>query len=150
MSVPETAVKCSVCNSEVKVDPSDPYCPVCHSFLSVSRPVVAQPSKVARLYVVTKDDQRVVLEEVGEPEILLGRGRLAQYALRDPDTISRVHVRFRKEGDSYYVWDEGSINGTYVEGQDIRGKGKQQLRERTQIKLVSPDSPAVVLEFKME
>jgi hypothetical protein len=147
-------IRCAACNSEVKADPGDPYCPKCHNFLTVPLGAVPQAfsplGKVGRLYVVTKDDQRVVLEEINGPEIVLGRERLAKYALTEPGTISRVHAKFGKEGDNYYVWDEGSTNGTYLDQQDIRRKGKQLLADGTQVRLVSPDTPTVILEFKTE
>ena len=92
----------------------------------------------------------LLVEEIKDAEIVLGRERLKNYAWRDPGTISRIHVKFKKEGDKYYVYDEGSTNGTYIEGQDIRGKGKVELKDGTEIRLVNPDYPVIVLRFKKE
>lgn len=163
-------VTCPFCNSEVDVDPSNPYCPNCNSLIILSSqqatPQPPTPSQspqaqppvqptpqitgIGRLYVVAKDGREELLEEIKDAEIVLGRERLKNYAWRDPGTISRIHVKFKKEGDKYYVYDEGSTNGTYIEGQDIRGKGKVELKDGTEIRLVNPDYPVIVLRFKKE
>jgi pSer/pThr/pTyr-binding forkhead associated (FHA) protein len=37
----------------------------------------------------------------------------------DDVTVSRKHVRFRREGGKFFVHDEGSLNGTYVNRQRV-------------------------------
>jgi hypothetical protein len=81
----------------------------------------------------------------GGPEVVLGRYELYSYALRDPDTISRVHVRFVSKGGKLYVRDDGSTNGTYIDGQDIRGKGEVELPPGKEVLLVNPKAPVVKL-----
>jgi len=99
------------------------------------------------IYAVRQDGSRERVTEVreGGPEVVLGRYELYNYALRDPDTISRVHVRFVVKGGKLYVRDDGSTNGTYVDGQDIRGKGEVELPPGKEALLVNPKVPAVRL-----
>jgi len=99
------------------------------------------------IYAVRQDGSRERVTEVmeGGPEVVLGRYELYSYALRDPDTISRVHVRFVVKGGKLYVRDDGSINGTYVDGQDIRGKGEVELPPGKEALLVNPQVPVVRL-----
>jgi len=96
---------------------------------------------------VRQDGSRERVAEVveGGPEVVLGRYELDRYALRDPDTISRVHVRFVVKGGKLYARDDGSTNGTYVDGQDIRGKGEAELPPGKEALLVNPKSPVVRL-----
>jgi hypothetical protein len=49
---------------------------------------------------------------------LVGR-KGADVVLPDP-TVSELHARFRVEGDQFVVWDLGSANGTFVNGERIR------------------------------
>lgn len=49
---------------------------------------------------------------------LVGR-KGADVILPDP-TVSELHARFRVEGDQFVVWDLGSANGTFVNGERIR------------------------------
>lgn len=49
---------------------------------------------------------------------LVGR-KGADVVMPDP-TVSELHARFRVEGDQFVVWDLGSANGTFVNGERIR------------------------------
>jgi two-component system, cell cycle response regulator len=53
-------------------------------------------------------------------ERVLGRGREAQLRFLD-DGISRVHCRVYRQGDKLLVEDCGSRNGTFCNGQQLRG-----------------------------
>jgi pSer/pThr/pTyr-binding forkhead associated (FHA) protein len=99
------------------------------------------------IYAVRQDGSRERVTEVeeGGPEVVLGRYELYSYALRDPDTMSRVHVRFVVKGGKLYVRDDNSTNGTYVDGQDIRGKGEVELPPGKEALLVNPKVPVVRL-----
>jgi transcriptional regulator with GAF, ATPase, and Fis domain len=63
------------------------------------------------------DRDRVV--ELGGPEARVGSGRGCELVLQDR-TVSRVHVVVRVEGDQIRVLDEGSRNGTLLDGVRIR------------------------------
>jgi len=147
-------VKCPFCGNEVDIDPSNPYCPVCNGLISVaqqSQPPQPPPTNYrCALYAVNSNGTEEFLEEVKDAELVLGRARMEKYAWRDPQTISRVHVKFKKEGSNFYVYDEGSTNGTYIDGQDIRGKGKIEIKDGMEIRLVNPSNPAAVIRVKME
>lgn len=53
-------------------------------------------------------------------EMTIGRGPEADYRLEEPG-ISRNHVRIRPEGERLVVEDLGSRNGSWVNGQQVRG-----------------------------
>src|SRR5262245_49407933 len=69
------------------------------------------------LVVTTADASRVVeLEE--RATITVGRAAPADLLLSDP-SLSRLHARLRREGESVRVMDLGSRNGTWVAGQRV-------------------------------
>lgn len=51
--------------------------------------------------------------------------------------ISREHIRLYCEGGSYYIEDSSSTNGTELNGSDIRGEGKQPLKDGDEIRLAN-------------
>ena len=154
-------VKCPACGFEFEYNPQSPYCPKCGTVVPPpsqqsaqqppsQQPVQQPPQRAVSRYVVhavRQDGSRERVAEVveGGPEVVLGRYELDRYALRDPDTISRVHVRFVVKGGKLYARDDGSTNGTYVDGQDIRGKGEAELPPGKEALLVNPKSPVVRL-----
>jgi hypothetical protein len=152
-------MKCPACGKEVVVDPSDPFCPYCgYNFGPLlktggSTAPPSGPSKVGKLYVIKKDNEKELICEITETRRNLGREELGNYAYRDPGTISRSskpHFFVWKEGDNYYIEDDQSTNGTYIEGQNIKGKGKVELNDNTEIILVNPANPVIKLLFKIE
>jgi hypothetical protein len=151
-------IRCFNCGAELEYDPNNPYCPVCGAAIP---PTLAQPQQTAEpppptsaphrphrfvIYAVKSDGTREKVAEVVEsaPEVILGRRELAAYAWRDPDTISRVHVKFRASNGKLYIRDDGSTNGTYVDGEDIRGKGDVEVDQK-EILLCNPTNPVVKL-----
>ncbi|MDB1239899.1 FHA domain-containing protein, partial [Bifidobacterium bifidum] len=50
--------------------------------------------------------------------------------LLDDSTVSRSHAVFRRVGDTFAVYDSGSLNGTYVNRQRV---DHQQLRNGDEI-----------------
>ena len=152
-------IRCFNCGAELEYDPNNPYCPVCGAAIP---PALVQPPQTAEpppptpalhrpqrlvIYTVRKDGTREKVAEVVEsgPEVILGRRELAAYAWRDPDTISRVHVKFRASNGKLYIRDDGSTNGTYVDGEDIRGKGDVEVDQKKEILLCNPADPVVKL-----
>lgn len=66
-------------------------------------------------------------EAVGQPEYLLsnvehtlGRSKLCTIVV-GRETISRIHARIMREGPRYVIYDAGSANGTYINGQPVGG-----------------------------
>jgi hypothetical protein len=65
-------------------------------------------------------------------ELLVGRGAGCYLRIDDPD-VSRLHLRLRVGASSVTIEDLGSTNGTYVNGQPLRGV--QELRDGDEITL---------------
>jgi len=56
---------------------------------------------------------------VGGPSVSLGREMTCDIALTADTTISRNHARIANEGGALVVYDNGSSNGTFVNGQRV-------------------------------
>ncbi len=81
-----------------------------------------QPSKV----VVLDGPSRGTTVSLEQAPILIGRGSDAAIRL-DDDYVSTRHARIASSGDTWYVEDLGSTNGTYL--------GAQRLTQATAISL---------------
>lgn len=55
-------------------------------------------------------------------EAVVGRDASAGLALADETTVSRRHATLRRDGDAVFVRDEGSTNGTFVNGARLDGE----------------------------
>ena len=55
----------------------------------------------------------------------------------DDVTVSRKHAEFRREGDGFYVHDQGSLNGTYVN------------RERVDVTKLASNDEVQIGKFKL-
>ena len=65
-------------------------------------------------------------------------GRSDLHGLAGPgksDLLSRQHFSLSYENGDYYIEDRGSTNGTRLNGSDVRGKGKQLLKDGDKIDL---------------
>src|SRR5215831_11109402 len=70
--------------------------------------------------------------------VVLGRQRPGVHVDIDlsPDLrVSRPHARISAEDGDYWIEDLGSANGTEVDGQPIKGKGKLRLSPGHQIQI---------------
>ena len=84
------------------------------------RPATTQPSPIipAVLMVIDGPSTGTTLP-LSEPDVLVGRGE--QCAIRIPDPhISRVHARFRFAQGVWFIQDQGSRNGVYINGQRVQ------------------------------
>lgn len=69
-------------------------------------------------------------------EILLGRKDFLQATPpKEAKYISREHFKILHEDDAYFILDEGSSNGTTVNGEEIKGKEKKKLHDDDEIVL---------------
>jgi adenylate cyclase len=69
--------------------------------------------------------------ETGEPDVVFGRSDEKSAAVLDlfPDKkVSREHGRIWEEGGFYWIEDLNSKGGTLLNGREIKGQGKHQLR----------------------
>lgn len=66
-------------------------------------------------------------------------------AFPDADIVSRVHADIRQEGDSFYVQDLGSANGTYVNGKRITMGNREQLKTGDRIALGKQDKVSFIV-----
>lgn len=60
-----------------------------------------------------------------DKDFVVGRGQDADVSLYSP-RVSRIHARFRREGGGWSVRDEGSLNGTSVNGVRLSGPATLQ------------------------
>jgi pSer/pThr/pTyr-binding forkhead associated (FHA) protein len=75
------------------------------------------------LYRDGQDRQVIVELPPGRERLVIGRAASSDVALRWDPEVSRVHAELQRVGSSWTVWDEGlSHNGTYVNGERIRGR----------------------------
>jgi diguanylate cyclase (GGDEF)-like protein len=82
------------------------------------------------------------VRELKSLELLIGRGADAELWLSD-DGVSRKHARLLREGDRYYLEDLGSANGTYVQGEKL--KGRKLLDDGAQIQI----GPSAVFRYSI-
>ena len=59
--------------------------------------------------------------------VRIGHGRDTDVQV-NRDTVSQMHARILREGDSYYIEDLNSTNGTYVNGQPLSYTEKRKLK----------------------
>jgi hypothetical protein len=64
----------------------------------------------------------------------------------DSEVVSRVHANLRVEGDTYYIEDVGSSNGTYINGLPLAVGNRHRLRPGDRIALGKGDKVSFVFE----
>ena len=65
--------------------------------------------------------QMGLAREIDEPELVLGRGEGSSMLLNNPG-LSRRHCRITREKEQLYIEDLESSNGTFVDGEMVRGR----------------------------
>ena len=99
------------------------------SGIPMTTPLAAGPS--AKF--TSEGGKEISLNAAGQS---LGRSDL--HGLAAPgkaDLLSRQHFSLIHENGDYYIEDRGSTNGTRLNGSDIRGKGRQLLKDGDKIDL---------------
>jgi hypothetical protein len=56
--------------------------------------------------------------EVAQDSVLIGRDPACEIVLTD-GSVSRKHARIERRGEAWFVVDQGSANGTFVEGDRV-------------------------------
>src|SRR3989338_6223778 len=69
-------------------------------------------------------------------ETTIGRGNQNKISI-DNRTISRKHALLKKKGDAFYIVDQGSKHGTYVNGEKVPPMKPYQISEGDEIKIGS-------------
>jgi pSer/pThr/pTyr-binding forkhead associated (FHA) protein len=75
---------------------------------------------MADLYLLAEDGTVAQRWAIGDQPAAVGRDETADITIRD-DTLSRRHFMIWREGDSFLIKDLISQNGTWVDGQCVRG-----------------------------
>lgn len=65
-------------------------------------------------------------------EYSIGRDPTCDIVVVDP-YVSRFHAKILYRDGKWFIEDLGSKNGTYINGEDIRGKGAVELKEGIEI-----------------
>jgi hypothetical protein len=63
-----------------------------------------------------------------KPELTIGRDMTNDFVINDAE-VSRKHVVFRLEAGSYVIEDQGSTNGTFIDGQRLIGPHSMSVGE---------------------
>ena len=66
---------------------------------------------------------------------------------KDSEVVSRVHADIRVEGDSYYIEDVGSSNGTYVNNIPLASGNRHKLRSGDRIALGKGDKVSFIVQI---
>jgi pSer/pThr/pTyr-binding forkhead associated (FHA) protein len=75
---------------------------------------------MAHLCLLNEDGAVAERWEIGDQPLAVGRDDTADILIPD-DTLSRRHFQIWREGSSFLVKDLNSQNGTWVDGQPVKG-----------------------------
>ena len=64
--------------------------------------------------------------------------------------VSRVHADIRVEGDTFYIEDTGSCNGTYINHNPLAKGNRHRLRSGDRIALGKEDKVSFIFQFSSE
>lgn len=86
-----------------------------------------------------------------EPVVTVGRGRDRDIRLpaRDEPKVSRAHATIRRKGDRHAVTDDGSSNGTFVNGKPVP-KGATILLKDGDVITFGREGPRALFELRQE
>lgn len=72
--------------------------------------------------------------EIKEAERVFGRENFKDVISDDKlQIISREHFKIMRVNDEFYIEDEDSVNGTMLNGEEIKGLGRRKLRDGNEI-----------------
>ena len=90
-------------------------------------------AEMAMLVVVegSRPGKRILIDH---PELVIGRSDECSLVIPERQ-VSREHARIRQDGDRYVIEDMGSKNGTFINGQELKGSHLLQDGDEVQIAL---------------
>jgi pSer/pThr/pTyr-binding forkhead associated (FHA) protein len=66
--------------------------------------------------------------------VTLGRDAETADVVIEHESVAPLHARIKRSGDAYWLYDEGSANGTYVDFERL-GLGPRMLYDQDRIRL---------------
>lgn len=72
-------------------------------------------------------------EQIDKERWYIGKNKANDYVIFDNPAVSRRHACIRCEKNDYYIEDLNSLNGTFVNGNEVNGKEKIKLSDRDKI-----------------
>lgn len=150
-------MKCNVCNFENPPEEKD-FCQKCGSPLSaqvatpISAPAPAVPLEAGQQTPEIAAPEAAVAPPVAEAKLVIpGKGEMPLQTL--PKTLGREdfvkflspdeskyisrqeHIKITFAEDKYYIQDDKSVNGTKLNGDEIKGMGPKELKSDDRINL---------------
>ena len=96
--------------------------------------VVTIPTALLNYYLVRKKTDEVIGFQSNE--ITIGRSEtMCQYVIRNNSTVGRFHAKVVSDGKSCRIIDNGSVNGTYLNGHRLEPGKEYVLHNNDQILL---------------
>ncbi len=87
---------------------------------------MSKPDAERPILIIQDENQPAQHWSMSKDSMVLGRGEECDIVLAERQ-ISRQHIRIYKESDLFYIQDLDSKNGTWVNGQQV--KGTRELRD---------------------
>lgn len=82
---------------------------------------------------------------ITKDEFLIGKNRQLVDAVLDFNRmISRVHCKIIKKGNSFYLLDMQSANGTYINGRRLMGNQIYQIKHGDMVRLANSDFQVII------
>ena len=91
---------------------------------------MSKPDAERPILIIQDENQPAQHWSMSQDSMVLGRGEECDIVLAERQ-ISRQHIRIYKESDLFYIQDLDSKNGTWVNGQQL--KGTRELRDGDEV-----------------
>lgn len=91
---------------------------------------MSKPDAERPILIIQDENQPAQHWSMSKDSLILGRGEECDIVLAERQ-VSRQHIRIYTEGDLYYIQDLDSKNGTWVNGQQL--KGSRELRDGDEV-----------------
>ena len=82
-----------------------------------------------------KDGKTMMIQKGSEPFIIGSSADFVDFYVGDNDAIGAAHAQIRKDGSTYYIRDNNSVNHTYVNGQMLNAGENKPLNSGDIIRL---------------